>query len=181
MRRQPERILLIRSGRHLAVALDVLRRAHPGCHVWVIATPGAESALAAAGIGADDAFVYDAAAKFDAWPLLTSGLYFRALARGYDRVAVLWQDPDGLDRANVDRTALLLSPSGFEAITPDGQLFSRSVSAIVSRQARIAARSIATLAVLGALLYGPALVARLFRRLTRPLPTPQPAARTPHW
>ncbi len=181
MRRRPERLLLLRSGRHLAVALDVLRRAHPGCHVRVIATPGTETALAAEGIGPADSFIYDAAPTFDAWPLVASGLYFRVLARGYDRVAVLWQDPEGSDRANVDRTAMLLSPTGFEAITPDGRLFSRSASAIVGRQARIAARSVATLAVLGALLYMPAMTARLLCRMARAITNPQSAIRNPQW
>ncbi len=160
---RPERILLLRSGRHLSVAIDVLRRAYPGCHVRAIVTPGTEAALANEGIGPADYFIYDARPQFDAWPLVTSGLYFRALGRGYDRVAVLWLDPDGSARANVDRTALLLSPAGFDAITPDGQLLHRRAWTMAAREARRAILSLATLACLGALLYGPARIARLLK------------------
>lgn len=160
---QPERILLLRSGRHLSVALDVLRRTYPGCRVCAIATPGTEAALAKEGLGPDDYFIYDARPQFDAWPLLTSGLYVRARRRGYDRVAALWLDPDGSDRANVDRAALLLSPAGFDAITPDGQLLRRRAWTMAAREARRAVLSLATLACLGALLYGPARVARLLK------------------
>ena len=117
----PERILLLRSGRHLRVALDVLQKKYPGCQVRVVATPGTEHAVEQAGVARGDYFIYGRRPQFEPWALFRSGIALQAWWRGYDRVAVLWLDPDGLDRSNVNRTALLLAPRGFDAITPDGR------------------------------------------------------------
>lgn len=160
---QPERILLIRSGRHVLVALDVLRRTYPHCHVSVIATPGTDSARIQAGLDAADWITYDAHPQFDAWPMIRSGLAARMWARGFDRVAVLWQDPDGSDRANVDRAASALSPSGFVAITPNGTLIERKTIQFVAREIVNAALSILTTTVIRVALYGPAMLVALFR------------------
>ena len=160
---RPERIALVRSGRHLQVALDVLRRRYPACHITVIATPGTDAARIQAGIDERDWIVYDADARFDAWPMLTSGVAARVWALRCDHVAVLWQDPTGGDRANVDRTAMVLSPSGFVAIAPDGTVIERRRIDTIRRQAASALASIATAAVLGVALYGPAAIAGFFR------------------
>lgn len=165
--RRPERILLIRSGRHLQVAIDVLRRTYPVCAVAVIATPGTEGARVQAGIAPPDWLIYDAAPHFDAWPMMRGGLAARAWMRGFDRVAVLWQDPDGTDRANVDRAAFVLAPRGFDAITPDGALIRRQTSTVIRRQAATLWWSAATAVVLAAALYAPAAALSAMRGVRR--------------
>jgi hypothetical protein len=165
---QPERIVLLRSGRHLQVALDVLRRMFPGCHVTVIATPGTESARIQAGIAVDDWLTYDAHTQFEAWPMLTSDLPGRVWERGYDQVAVLWQDPEGSDRANVDRAASVLSPRGFIAITPDGTVVQRRTAMFLARELGNLVRSVATAAALGLALFLPALLTSLVRGRRQP-------------
>jgi hypothetical protein len=160
---RPERIVLVRSGRHLQTAIDTLKRAYPGCHVSVIATPGAERARIEAGIAEADWMVC-LAPRFDAWPMLHTGTAPQVWARRFDRVAVLWQDREGSDRANVDRAAFALSPSGFVAITPDGALIHKRSAAIAGRELSMALVSSATLAVMTLTLYLPAAIAGLFRR-----------------
>ncbi len=163
----PERVVLIRSGRHVGVAIAALRAAYPGCQVTIVTTPAAEASLRQAGVPESDLLIYRTRPQFDAWPFLRSRVPLRLWLRGYDRVAVLWQDPSGADRANVDRTALLLSPRGFEAITPDGTLIRRDTASLVTRELRTALRSMAALTVMAIGLYLPAHLARLFRRPSR--------------
>lgn len=158
--RRPERILLLRSGRHLRVALDALQKTYPGCSVTVIATPGSESAVEQAGVLPGEYFIYDRRPQFEPWALFRSGVALRAWWRGYDRVAVLWLDPEGTDRSNVNRTALLLAPRGFDAITPDGRLRRRRTSSVARRELTIIGWSIATLAVLTLALFVPAALLR---------------------
>ncbi len=165
---QPDRIVLIRSGRHVQVALDLLQRQYPGCHVSVVATPNTDAPRVQAGIAESDWITYDAHAQFDAWPMLRGGLAARLWARGFDRVAVLWQDPTGSDRANVDRAATLLSPAGFDAITPDGQLIRRQTKSFVAREIANLCTSAATAAVLALALYLPAAIAALARGHRQP-------------
>ncbi len=163
MRRRPEHVVLLRTGRHMAVALDVLARTYPGCQVSVVATPGTLDTLTRAAVAPDDIFIYSARPRFDCWPLLTSGLFARLRWRGFDRVVVLWLDPDGGDRPNVTRAALLLAPGGFDAITPDGRLWRQSIGPFVRREAHRAAWSIGVALVLALALYLPAHLARLVR------------------
>ena len=165
MASRPERVVLIRSSRHLGTALAALRTASPGCQVTVVATPGTGGAVAQAGVHASDILIYRTRSQFDAWPLLRSGIPVALWRRGYDRVAVLWQDPDGTDHANVDRAAILLSPSGFDAITPDGTIIRRRTVALLRREAASAVRSILVLTALGLALYLPAHAARLWGRV----------------
>ena len=49
-----ERVLLIRSGRHLRVAMDALAARYPACRIGVVGTPGSEPAIAQAGIAPED-------------------------------------------------------------------------------------------------------------------------------
>jgi hypothetical protein len=156
----PERILLLRSGRHLRVALDVLQKKYPGCQVRVVATPGTEHAVEQAGVARGDYFIYGRRPQFEPWALFRSGIALQAWWRGYDRVAVLWLDPDGLDRSNVNRTALLLAPRGFDAITPDGRLIRRRMRTVARRELSIVGWSMATLAVLAMALWAPAALVR---------------------
>ena len=157
---RPERILLLRSGRHLRVALEALQKTYPLCSVTVVATPGSEQAVEQAGVARGDYFIYDARPQFEPWALFRSGIALRAWWRGYDRVAVLWLDPDGTDRANVNRTALLLAPRGFDAITPNGILKRRRSPAVLRRELTIIGWSMATLTVLAFALWTPALIVR---------------------
>ncbi len=152
----PERVVLIRSGRHVGVAIAALRAAYPGCQVTIVTTPAGEASLRQAGVPESELLIYRTRPQFDAWPFLRSGVPLRLWRRGYDRVAVLWQDPAGADRANVDRAALLLSPRGFDAITPDGTLIKRRTASLAGREAGTALRSLEE-----AILHGrPELVAR---------------------
>ena len=136
MRRQPERILLFRSGRHLQVAVDALKKDSPGCDVSVVSMP--------------------AGRFFRPLPFITSGQGARAWAGRFDRVCVLWNDPDGAGQSNVDHTALCVSPLGFTAITADGTLIPRRTAANLQREITRAAVSIGVAVALGLFLFFPA-------------------------
>ena len=158
-----ERILLVRSGRHLRTAMDVLAARYPGAHIGVVGTTGSEAALAQAGIAPADCFVYRA-------PRIEPAAFFfsrTALAMRrwrYDRVAILWNDPEGQGQGNVDRTALAISPRGYLAITPDGTIVERSLMPQVRTECVRVAASLAVGAVLGMFLYLPAAIVQLVRK-----------------
>jgi hypothetical protein len=146
-----EPVLLLRTGRHLPVALQAIERAWPGCEVAVVGTPGSEAVIEQAGVPVDRIFVYRAAASFQPFAFWRSGIARAARRRGYRRLAVLWNDPAGTGQGNVDRTAFLQSPSGFVAITPDGRLIDRRLNLQVRHEVRRAAASCIAAIVLGAL------------------------------
>jgi hypothetical protein len=154
----PRRILLLRSGRHLRVAIDALSAHAPGCRIGVVGTPGSEPALSAAGVPAGDTFVYTAP-RFQPFAFWWSRTAAACRRWRYDEVAILWNDPEGSGQGNVDRTALALSPRGYMAIAPDGSIVSRSSGPLLRREALRVGASIAVGAALGVLLYLPALVA----------------------
>lgn len=156
MRGRPERILLFRSGRHLQVALAALRAASPSCEVTVVARPEAAAALDHAGIDAAHRLDYDRTPFFQPVPFITSAAGRRAVTGRFDRVCVLWNGPDGVGQANVDYTALMVSPLGFTAITPDGSLLPRRTAANLGREAARAVMSLAVAAFLGLTLFLPA-------------------------
>lgn len=158
-----ERILLFRSGRHLRTALDALAVHVPGCEITVVATPSGAAALEDAGLPEDRRLVYDGTPFFQPWPFLSSRAGAEVRRRRFDRVCVLWTDPDGAGHANVDRTALVVSPTGFTAITPDGRLIERPTLPAVHRELRRACRSLGLAAALGILVVLPARLARLVR------------------
>jgi hypothetical protein len=163
MPRPPERILLFRSGRHLRVALDALRADAPGCEVTVVATPAAVSVFDQIGIDAGHRIIYDRTPFFRPWPFITSAAGARAIRGRFDRVCVLWNDPDGSGQANVDQTALVISPRGFTAITADGALIVHRTGPLVVREINRAVSSIGVAAVLGLCLFLPARLLRPFR------------------
>ena len=156
MPRPPERILLFRSGRHLQTAIDALRAASPSCAITVVARSEAAAALDQAGIDPAHRLTYDRTPFFQPWSFITSPAGRRALAARFDRVCVLWNGPDGAGQANVDYTALMVSPLGYTAITPDGMLHRRRTAATLRREAGRAGRSLALGAFLGLTLFLPA-------------------------
>jgi hypothetical protein len=163
MRRPPERILLFRSGRHLRVALDALAADSAGCEITVVATPAAAAALDQIGIDAAHRIIYDRTPFFRAWPFLTSAAAARAFAGRFDRVCVLWNDPDGSGQTNVDHTALVVSPRGFTAITADGALIVHQTGPLLVRELRRTVRSVGVATALGLCLFLPARLLRMFR------------------
>jgi hypothetical protein len=163
MSSRPERILLFRSGRHLGTALEALRADSPNCEITVIATPAAVPALAQQGIDASHRILYDRTPFFHPWPFITSGAGVTAVAGRFDRVCVLWNDPEGAGQVNVDHTALAVSPFGFTAITADGSLIENGTAGIVRREARRAASSIGVALALELFLFLPARILRPFR------------------
>ena len=156
MSMRPERVLVFRSGRHVQVALDALRADSPSCEVTVVGTPAAATALDQLGIDAAHRITYDRTPFFRPMPFITSAAGRRALAGRFDRVCVLWNDPEGGGQANVDYTALTVSPFGFTAITADGTLIPRRSGANLRRELARAATSLAVAAVLGLCLFLPA-------------------------
>lgn len=159
-----ERVLLFRSGRHLAVALDALRGVWPGCDITVVATPAAVPALDQAGIDTAHRILYDRTPFFQPWAFVSSSAGRRALTGRFDRVCVLWNAPDGAGQSNVDRTALAVSPRGFVAVTADGSVLVRRTAPLVIREARRAARSTGIAALLGIGVFAPAYLAGAVRR-----------------
>jgi hypothetical protein len=154
---RPERIVLLRSGRHLQVALSALQARWPGCRVAVVGTAGTERAIAQAGVAAADIFIYTLRQRFSSKAFFFSPTAVALRIWGFDRVAVLWNDPGGAGQANVDRTALWMAPRGFLAITPDGQVIDRPAGRELRRAVRRAATSLLVAPILAAL-YLPALI-----------------------
>jgi hypothetical protein len=152
-----EKILLIRSGRHLTTALTALHAFSPGCEIAVIGTPGSERAIEQAGIPPDRTFIYTRRPRFTPLAFFFSATSVAARFWRFDRVAVLWNDPDGAGQGNVDRTALVLNPRSFLAISPDGRVIERTWVPQVRRELRRAVTSLAAAIALGAL-YVPALL-----------------------
>lgn len=165
--RPREHVLLLRSGRHLDVALDALRRRSPGCRVTVVVTPGGEEAAARAGLADDDVLVYRAAPTFAPWPFFRSGLLREVRRRDVDRVAVLWTTPDGAGAGNVDRTALTIAPRGFDAILPTGAVVSRTGWRVGASQAAAGVTSLLVLVALRLLLDVPTRAAALLGGMRR--------------
>jgi hypothetical protein len=164
----PRRILLLRSGRHLRVAMEALAVRYPGCHIGVVGTPGSQTALRQAGILERDAFLHDRP-RF-----LPAAFFFSRTALAvrrwrYDQVAILWNDPDGQGQGNVDRTALAMSPGGYLAVTPDGSVVERALWPQLRTEALRVLASVAVAAVLGVFLYAPALAMKFVRQLWRPM------------
>jgi hypothetical protein len=152
-----ERVLLLRSGRHLQVALTALQAYIPGCEIGVVGTPGSEGAIEQAGVPAANIFVYAKQPRFTPTAFFFSTTAVAARCWRFNRVAILWNDPDGSGQGNVDRTALTLAPRGFLAITPDGRVLERSMWPQVRHEVCRSLTSIATAVMLGAL-YLPAML-----------------------
>ena len=163
MPKRRERILLFRSGRHMRVAIEALRADAPGCEISVVATPAATALLDQSGVDVAHRIIYDRTPFFRPWAFITSGAGAQALAGRFDRVCVLWNDPDGSGQANVDQTALLVSPFGFTAITADGRLVVRRTAPVLVRELTRAVASVGVAAVLGVCLFLPARLLRPFR------------------
>jgi hypothetical protein len=163
MPKPPERILLFRSGRHLRAAIDRLRVDSPGCEITVVATPTAVPLLDQIGVAASRRIIYDRTPFFRPWPFITSAAGARALAGRFNRVCVLWNDPEGSGQANVDHTALMVSPRGFTSITSDGGLIVHRTGPLVARELTRALASIGVAAALGVCLFLPARLLRPFR------------------
>ena len=164
---QPERILLLRSGRHLRVAMDALAARFPGCRIGVVGTPGSAPAIEQAGIAHDDVFTYERA-RFQPLAFFFSRTGWAVRRWRYDRFAILWNDPEGTGQGNVDRTACAMSPRGYLAITPDGSLVDRAVMPQAWTEARRVAASAGVAVILGVLLYLPALTLSLVKRVLSP-------------
>ena len=160
---RPERILLLRSGRHLRVAMDALGGRFPGCRIGVVGTPGSRPAIEQAGIAPEDAFTYESA-RFQPLAFFFSRTALAVRAWRYDRVAILWNDPDGTGQGNVDRTACAMSPRGYLAITPDGTIVERAVLPQVRTEMLRVLASTGVAMALGLLLYVPAFAVGLVRR-----------------
>jgi hypothetical protein len=153
---KPPRILLLRSGRHLQVALVALAARFPGVEVAVVGTPGGERAILEAGVAEDRTFIYTGR-RFTPVAFFTSRTAAAARRWGYEQVAVLWNDPGGTGQGNVDRTALLLTRRGFLAVTPDGGLVEREGFRQARYESRRARASLVAGLILAAL-YVPALL-----------------------
>jgi hypothetical protein len=174
----PRRILLLRSGRHLRVAMDALAVRYPGCHIGVVGTPGSQTALQQAGFAESDTFLHDRP-RF-----LPAAFFFSRTALAvrrwrYDHVAILWNDPDGKGQGNVDRTALAMSPDGYLAVTPDGSIVERALWPQLRTEALRILASVVVGAVLGVFLYAPALAMKFVRQLWRPMKGRPAAADVP--
>lgn len=156
MRERRKRILLLRSGRHLETALEALRASAPDCAITVVTTPAGIAATEAAGIPSAQQWIFTRTAFFEPWPFIRSGLGRQAARQRFDQVCVLWNDPEGAGHGNVDRTALLVSPSGFTAITPDGRVVERRTSRVLVHEALRAVTSVCLMALLGLFVFLPA-------------------------
>jgi hypothetical protein len=153
---QPRRIVLLRSGRHLRVAMDALAARFPGCRVAVVGTRGSEQVIELAGIATFDTFIHSGS-RFRPLAFFFSRTALTIRRWRYDQVAVLWNDPDGRGQGNVNRTALALSLRGYLAITPDGTVVERALMPQLGAECLRLIASVGVAAVIGVLLYVPAL------------------------
>ena len=109
---RPERVLLLRSGPSPALAMDALRTRWPECGLRVVGTPGSEPAIVRRRHRIrQTSFIYTKRPRFSAARVLLQPTALAARAWRFDRVAILWNDPDGAGQGNVDRTAFLLAPA----------------------------------------------------------------------
>lgn len=164
MHARHKRILLFRSGRHLETALEALRAHSPDCAITVVTTPAGIVATEAAGIPADRQVTYTRTPFFQAWPFIRSGLWLRLARQRFDQVCVLWNDPEGVGHGNVDRTALLVSPSGFTAVTPDGRVVERRSIRVLVPEILRGITSVCLMALLGLFVFLPARALRAIGR-----------------
>ncbi len=155
-------IVLLRSGRHIHVAAHRLRDLWPGCRLMVVTQPGTEPILDELGILPEDRFIYDRNKFFSPVSLALSPAGRRLRSRTFDEVAVLWTDPEGKGHSNVNFTALLLSPGGFAAITPDGSVIHQQTWRTLKRETQRAVYSMAVFGFLQLFIYIPAAFLRLF-------------------
>jgi hypothetical protein len=155
-------IVLLRSGRHIHVAARSLRNLWPGCRLLVVSQPGTELVLDELGILPEDRFLYSRKKFFSPLSFALSSACRQLRSRSFDKVAVLWGDPEGKGYANVSRTALLLSIGGFFAVTPDGSVIHQETWHTLKREFQRAAYSIAVFGLLQIFLYLPAAFLRLF-------------------
>ena len=134
-----------------AVAVDALGARWPGCgsRSWGRQAANPRSHRRACRLPLT--FVYDAAPTFQPAAFRFSRAARAAQRWGFDRVAVLWNDPTGSGQGNVDRTAFWLAPLGFVAVTPDGRMVDRLLWPHVMRQGRRAVVSLVAAPVLGLL------------------------------
>jgi hypothetical protein len=163
MSKQKE-IVLLRSGRHLHVAVQSLRNLWPDCRVLVVSQPGTDLLLDQLQIQPEDRFIFDKKKFFSPLSLARSHAGKQLRSREYDDVAVLWTDPEGKGHANVDRTAMLLSPRGFVAITPDGSVIRRETWPTIKREVLRGACSIMAYGIIHLFLLLPSAFLRLFIR-----------------
>jgi hypothetical protein len=171
-----ERVLLIRSGRHLRTAAEALRERFPDCDIAIVGTPGTEQVIGHAGVASENTFIYGARPRFTPLAFNASLTALAARRWRFTKVAVLWNDPDGRGQGNVDRTALGLAPLGFLAITPDGSMVERSIVPQLGYEIRRALMSLAASVVLGAL-FLPGLAIAGVRRLSARQPAKRDARR----
>ena len=161
------RVLLLRSGRHLRIAMDALTARFPGCHIGVVGTSGSEAAVAQAGIAPDD-YLLHRAARIEPLAFFFSRTALAARRWRYDQIAILWNDPQGTGQGNVDRAALALSPLGYLAVTPDGSVVERSSWRQAAFELARVAASLGVGAALAVLLFGPAKAGPYVRRVAGP-------------
>jgi hypothetical protein len=149
------RILVLRSGRHLDVAVHALAARYPGCHVGVVGTAGSAAALAQAGIAPEDSFLYPAP-RFQSLGFPLSSAARAARKWRYDEVAILWSDAQGSGQGNVNRMALTLSLRGYLAVTPDGTVLHRPLwSQVRAECVRIVTSAVVAVRVVAVVLYAP--------------------------
>jgi hypothetical protein len=157
-------MVILRSGRHLACALEALHSSGFGGRIVVVSQPGTEPSLEAAGVGPGERLIYDRRRTFSARAFLTSPAGRAVRATRFDSLAVLWTEPHGRGFENVNRTALALSPRGFLAITPDGVIRQVRPWRVASREVMRCAWSMTALAVLSVGVLLPALVLKAVKR-----------------
>jgi hypothetical protein len=155
-----ETIVLLRSGRHVRLAIESLTRRFPGARVVVVGQPASVPLLEMAGVTVEDQILYDGG-FFTPWKFYRSDAGKAVRQSGFTRMAVLWYDPDGVGQGNVNRTALILAPRGYLAVAPDGSIIERYPQQALVRQAVRAVCSVAAMAAIGTLLYAPAAIGRL--------------------
>jgi hypothetical protein len=157
-------IVLFRSGRHIQAAAKALRSQYSGCRLVVVTQPGTGQILDQLEIGAEDRYIYGATKFFSPFRFAFSAAGRRLRSRSFDRIAVLWNDPQGTGSINVNRTALLLAPKGFLAVTPGGSIIEQDTWIYARREAVRTIYSVGALLVILLMLILPAALLRLVKR-----------------
>jgi len=159
-----DNVVLLRSGRHLRVAVETLTNIFPGRRLLVVSQPGTETILDQLGIEEGQRIIYGARRFFSPLAFACSAAGRRLRREGIGDVAVLWNDPEGMGQSNVNRTALLLSPKGFLAIAPDGSVHRQWTVAVLGRETRRILWSTGAWILIQVFLLLPAALLRPFRK-----------------
>jgi hypothetical protein len=127
------RVLVLRSSRFVAAAIDAARRRWPDAEIRVAYQAGSGAEIEQGGLSPEPGLALAPGRRLGLWTVLTSRVGWRLLAWNPDEVVLQWWYEDGVGHRAVERAALLLQPRGFHAVLADGRWFTVAGAECISR------------------------------------------------